>query len=329
MTSAISSLVSFDPSLLVSYYQSQLSASAVQPQSANASSPTALNSPNSATANDVPPWTTTPTPTLAENAKVLSTTNFFATTTPLTPTTGSNQKTEQDNQNLFTLYNAVNSLSALASMAQNKSATAGQLQGYDTRFQAGLAQLQTFLTSTKFNNFTLQAGTPSSSVTSTAGVPLPTFGYTGGTIVGDANISNALANVSPSDSFNIGVTKGGTTTNVAIDFSQIQGPLTVDNIVNYVNQQLSSAGFSSKFQRVMTQGSIDDPTTASYGISITDAPGEAISLSSASATPSLYLAGNTGISTLQAIRARPLRARRRPRRPHRQRPSPRTSRAAS
>jgi hypothetical protein len=297
MSSAISSLVSFDPSLLVSYYNAQLTQSSVQPGT-GASSPS--SSSTSSAPTQTPPWTQTPLPTIAENAKVLGTTNFFASTTTLTPTTGASAKTEQDNNNLFTLYNAVNSLSTLASMSQNKNATAGQLAGYNTRFQAGLQQLTSFLTSTKFNNFTLQAGTPSSSVTSTVGVPLPTFGYTGGTIVSDANVGNALANVNSSESFNIAVAKGGQTTNLNIDLSQIQGPLTIDNIVSYVNQQLSSAGFSTRFQRTITQGSINDPTKAAYGIAINDGAGETVSLSSAAATPSLYLAGDTGVSAAQA-----------------------------
>jgi hypothetical protein len=304
MSSAISSLVSFDPSMLVSYYNAQLTQSSVQAGAA-ASSSASSSSTSSHAPTQTPPWTQTPLPTIAENAKVLSTTNFFASTTTLTPTTGASAKTEQDNNNLFTLYNAVNSLSSLASMAQNKNATAGQLAGYNTRFQTGLQQLTAFLAKTKFNNFTLQTGTPSSSVTSTVGVPLPTFGYTGGTIVTDANVGNALANVNSSESFNIAVAKGGQTTTLAIDLSQIQGPLTIDNIVSYVNQQLSNAGFSTRFQRTMTQGTINDPKTAAYGIAISDGGGETVSLSSDAATPSLYLVGDTGISAAQAAVTRP------------------------
>jgi len=76
----------------------------------------------------------------------------------------------------------------------------------------------------------------------------------------------------------------------------VQGTLSIDNIVNYVNQQLMAAGFSSRFQRVMTEGTIDDPTKASYGIEINASASEKVSLSSAAATPALYVASTSGLT---------------------------------
>jgi hypothetical protein len=293
----------FDPSILVSYYQSQLAtgtllsgAAGNQAQGTNSSS-TSPSAKPPATANDSPPWMKFPPSQQAQDAKVLTTTNFLDTSNvPLSVSATKGAATEQDNQKLFSLYNAINNLTYLSSMSQRSGMTPGQLQGFNTRFQAGLQQVESYLSTAKFNGFTLQLGTPSASATSTATVPFANFGYTGSTIVSDANIANALPGVSASDSFNIAVATGGTTTNVGIDLSQVQGPLTIDNIVTYVNQQLKAAGFSSTFTRTLTEGSISDPTKASYGIQINDAPGEALTLSSASATPALYLAGNTGLA---------------------------------
>jgi hypothetical protein len=231
-----------------------------------------------------------------QDAQVLNLTNFFNTSNVPVLSASADQKTEQDNQKLFSLYNAVNNLSLLAGLAQSSTATAGQLAGYNTRFQSGLQQVQSFLSTETFNNFTLQASTPASSETSQVAIPFAPFSYTGGTVVADANVANPLDNVSASQSFDISIKKNGVTSDVPIDLSQVQGGLTIDNIVNYVNQQLSAAGFNTRFQRVLTQGSIDDPTKASYGIAITPAASETVSLSSSTATPALYLAGNSGSS---------------------------------
>jgi hypothetical protein len=290
MSSAPISIPSFDPSLLLSYYAAKLPVSTAQPAS------TPAQNTNSATANDSPPWYVTTQPAQeVEDAKVLSTTNFIdLSNVPQNSGSAADQKTEQDNQKLFSLYQAVNTLTYLAQMSQRDDVTAGQRQGYDTRFQQGLQQVQSFIASQTFNNFTLQATQPSSSVTSTVSIPFGSMGYTGGTVTSDANLSNALGGVSTSDSFTISVKKNGVTTSVPIDLSQVQGPLTLDNIVGYVNQQMTAAGFSTRFQRVMTSGTIDDPTSATYGIAINPAPSEAITLSSASATPALYVAGTTG-----------------------------------
>jgi hypothetical protein len=282
--------ITIDPSLLVSYYNARLPVAASQ-----FASPSASAAP-SATANDAPPWEATTSPTQqAEDAQVLSTTDFIDTSkVGLTPGQGADAKTEQDNQKLFALYQAVNTLSNLASMSTRDGVTAGQQAGYNTRFQQGLAQIQSYLSGTSFNNFTLQAGTPSATATSTVSVPLATFSYQGATVVNDANATTPLPQLNASQSFDIAVTKGGVTSDVPIDLSQVQGGLTLGNVVNYVNQQLSAGGFATRFQRVLTQGSLDDPTTASYGIQISPSAGEKVSLSSAAATPALYVAGNSG-----------------------------------
>jgi hypothetical protein len=285
--------ITIDSSVLLNYYAAKLPLSSSQvPASPLASSSTSA----ATTAAETPPWENLNQPTTqAADAQVLNTTNFVdVDNANLTPGSSTDAKLDQDNQKLFALYNGINSLTQLAGLSQASTATAGQMAGYNTRFQTGLAQIQNFLSTTTFNNFTLQSGTPSASATSTVSIPFPTFGYQGATVVSDANAANPLSDVSASQSFDISVTKGGATTDVPIDLSQVQGGLTLDNIVSYVNQQLSTAGFSTRFQRVFTQGSIDDPTTASYGISITSAPGETVSLSSAAATPALYIAGSSG-----------------------------------
>jgi hypothetical protein len=287
----------FDNSTLLGYFNAKLATSAAQIANASHSSSnaTANSTTHKATANDAPPWENLHPPSQQAQANaVLGLKNFFDTSNVPSLTTSADQKTEQDNQKLFSLYSAVNNLSLLATLSQSKTATAGQLAGYNTRFQQGLQQVQSFIGTETFNNFSLQAATPSASEISQIAIPFSPSNYTGGTVVSDANLSNALGGVSASDSFDISVKKNGVTTDVSIDLSQVQGALTADNIISYVNQQLSADGFSTRFKRVITSGSIDDPTKASYGISITTAPSEKITLSSAAATPALYLAGNSG-----------------------------------
>ncbi len=294
-TTTISTLPTIGSATLLDYFSARATAAETAATSASASS--AANS--AASAAQTPPWDT---PQLANSptrdAQVLSTTNFInLDTATLTTGASSSANLQKDNQKLFALYQGVNQLYYLASMSRRSTTTPGQQVGYNTRFQAGLSQIQSFVGTTSFNDFTLQAGQTSSSVTSSVGVPLPAFSYGGATIVGDANVGNPLPGVSTSDSFNIAVTKSGTTTNVPIALSQVQGPLTIDNIDSYINQQLAAAGFSTRFARVMTSGSINDPTKATYGISITQAPSESVTLSSASAAPALYVAGTTGSPT--------------------------------
>jgi hypothetical protein len=287
-----------DPSVLLGFYQSQLlstpsalAASRAQQQQFAASQKTG------ATASDNPPWNT-PTPTNAhQDAKVLGTTNFLDTSqVPLSAGATSDSKMEQDNQKLFSLYNAVNTLAYLAKMAQSGTATSGQLVGLNDRFQTGLTQIEQYLAKTSFNNFNLQTAKPSDTLTSTATVQFGSFTYATKQLVTNANLNNAMPGISASDSFVVGIKKGGVTTNVTMDMSQVQGGLTLGNIISYMNNQLSAAGFSTRFQKTQTGGTATSNTNATYGLQVTPGGVEQVSFSAAS-SPSLYLVGSSGLAT--------------------------------
>jgi len=292
-------ITGLDSSIILGFYQAQLSASpsslaASAAQRAQLQSSTKING---ATSKDNPPWNTPNTNDAKQDAKVLSTTNFLDTSNvPLSGGATTDAKMEQDNQKLFSLYSAVNTLAYMSKMAQSGTATSGQLAGLNDRFQKGLAQVQQYLGSTKFNNFNLQAAKPSDTTTSTAGIAFGGFTYATKQLVSNANLASALPGLSASDSFNIAVKKGGVTTNVAIDLSQVPGTLSLGNIVSYINGQLSANGFSTRFQKTEQGGTTTSDAKATYGLQITPGGTEQVSFSAAS-TPSLYMVGNSGLAT--------------------------------
>ena len=293
-------ITGLDSSVLLGFYQAQLSASpsALAAARAQQQQLAATTQNKGATAADNPPWNTPNTNDAKQDAKVLSTTNFLDTSkVPLSAGATKDAKTEQDNQKLFALYSAVNTLAYIAKMAQKGTATSGQLAGLNDRFQAGLAQVQKYLGTTSFNNFNLQAAKPSDTAVSTAGIAFGGFTYATKQLTTNANLDNALPGLSASDSFTIGIKKGGTTTNVNIDLSQVPGTLNLTNIVSYVNSQLSAAGFSTRFQKTQTGGTTTSDANATYGLQITPGGVEQVSLSASTSAPSLYLVGSSGLAT--------------------------------
>jgi hypothetical protein len=286
-----------DSSVLLSFYQTQLTASPSAVAARNAVNPQISSQKKGATANDAPPWQAPRLSASAQTAKILSTTNFLNTSNvPLTTGATSDARMEQDNQKLFSLYSAVNSLAYLTKLAQGATETPGQLAGLNTRFQAGLAQVQQYLKSTSFNNFNLQPATPAAATSSTANITLGGFTYATRQLVTNSNIDNPIPGLSSSSSFTISVKKGSTTTDVAIDLSQVSGSLTLGNVVSYINSQLSADGFSTRFQKVQKGGTSTSNTGATFGLQITPGGTESISLSAAS-TPSLYMVGNSGTAS--------------------------------
>ena len=160
----MTTILSFDSSTLLSYYQAQLSMASARTTAGSASSSASTSSSTSATANDSPPWEDTSQPTQqVRDAQVLGITDFMdLSNVPALSGTTADAKTEQDNQKLFALYTAVKNLTYLASMSQRDGMTAGQLAGFNTRFQTGLQQIESYVNSASFNNLTLQAAAPSS-----------------------------------------------------------------------------------------------------------------------------------------------------------------------
>jgi hypothetical protein len=292
----MSSIGGIDPSVLLGFYQTQLATSPSAIAAANAQNAAATQT-NSATANDNPPWNTPTASGPVETAAVLSTTNYVNTSNvPLTAGATSDAKMEQDNQKLFSLYNAVNTLSQLSQMAQSSTATSGQLAGLNDRFQTGLQQIQKYLSTNSFNNFNLEAATPSNKVTATANIGISNLTYSTKQLVTNANINNAVPGLSSSDSFTIAVKKDGTTTNVPIDLSLVPGTLTLSNIVTYINTTLAADGFQTRFQKTQTGGTATSDTNATYGLQINPGGAEQVSLSAPS-NPALYIAGNSGVAT--------------------------------
>ncbi len=296
-------IIGFNTSTLLSYYSAQISLNLANTATPSAASPaSSSSSASSATADDITPWNVTQPSQQVRDAEVLSSTSFLDTSNvPLTSGVTTGTKTEQDNQKLFSLYNAVNDLSYLASMSTRSDVTEGQMEGYNTRFQTELTEVENYISSTTFNDFTLQEKQPSASVTSTATVPNATFDYTGSVLANGDTVSSALSGLSKSDSFTITIQKGGVSNDVNIDLSKVDGDLTLGNIVSYVNQTLAGDGYSTRFQKVLTAGSIDAETPDAisdqqYAIEVDPGGTEEVSLSAAS-SPALYFSSTSGSTT--------------------------------
>lgn len=316
------SLTGFDSSLLIGYYNSKVSANLVSSPAASAAAKAAAQQSSTPKSTLTPPWDSSiATPSdQALDAQALAKTPYMDLSDVAKAANTPGQKLDQDNQKLFALYQALNRLAYIASMATRDGMTSGQLNGLNTRFQDGLSQIQDFLSTATFNGLTMLPGSKSSSIVSTANVPLSPTSYVGGVVVKGAALFQPVPKLSTSDSFTISVIKGGTTTNLDIDLSQVSGPLTLDNISSYINQQLTNAGFSTRINRaVIDDGSQNAAAAATtdtsssttgtdtkkpadsdplskktFGLQIKTSGAEKISFSAATATPAIYLAGNTG-----------------------------------
>ncbi|HEY4125207.1 MAG TPA: hypothetical protein VGM36_11370, partial [Rhizomicrobium sp.] len=221
---------SFDPSLLISYYNAKVSANLVSRTASGASSQSAAATAATPKSTLTPPWDSSiATPSdQALDAQAMADTPYLDLSGVSNAATTTGEKLDQDNEKMFALYQGLNRIAYLATMGTRDGMTSGQLSGLNTRFQDGLSQIQDYLSSASFNGLTLLPGAKSDSITSTASVPLADTKYLGGVVVKGDALFQPVPKVSASDSFSIAVTKGGNTTNVNIDLSGVTGPLTLD-----------------------------------------------------------------------------------------------------
>jgi hypothetical protein len=290
-------MTAIDTSTLLNYFYAKQSVAAAK-YSSSASTSSSSSSSDTTTA----PWNDTETETdTARDADVLSMSDYVDDSDVPKVAVTDDQKLEQDNQKLFVIYKALDTLSYLSEMAGRTDVASGVIAGYNTRFQDCLSQIQDYIENTTFNNLELQQTAIDAVTTGTASVASSTYNYTTKSLATSDNINSAVSGVSTSDSFTIAVSKNGTTQSLAIDMADVAatyGTLSLSNIVSYVNGKLSDAGYNTRFARVQTGSKTDDDgnITYQYGLKITDASNETVSLSSSDATPALYLAGTSGLT---------------------------------
>jgi hypothetical protein len=236
----------------------------------------------------------------------------------------------EDYKNLFALYQGLNTLYNVANAAASASSTSAasaikdikpaQLQ---TAFTSGMSQVENFLSNSPFSEFNLTSGEVNTQEESTVGVPNGTYStYTTG-VIGTGDEAQPLQALQGSVQFNVSVQSKYATVNttnaqgkvvqvppppvnIPIDLTNMGStPRTIDNVVNFINAQLKSAGVSTTFSAA-NLGSTSSTTTlpngqtltstgtTKWGLTINGSSGETVSFSAPSTAAAVYVSSMTG-----------------------------------
>ena len=287
--SLLNSYNSADASLPLAEQASALTADStaatVNSESTAAATSTAGKSAGSAA---TPPWIsdpTTPTPTtqsvfLDASEPIFNTQNS---------TTGRSD-VSSDYQGLFTLYQGLTEMQSLATYASSNSSASQYTSELNNAFQGMLQQYYSYVNSLSLKNVTVIPGLEEDTTVSNATQPTAPVNYTGSFVTNDPD--QPIPGLSTSDQFTISATdSSGNTYNQVIDLSQVQGPLTLDNVASYINAQLKAGGTIGA-----TFSVVQSPSGTGYSLSVTPGYNQTLSLTpdTASATPAAYVAGTSG-----------------------------------
>jgi hypothetical protein len=289
-------VIGIDSSILLGYYQTKAGLPLSSSSSSSSSSSTA------AKVAPTPPWTTQETPqqasanvTAALAGQKLINENAAKLDLP---------GASADYKKLFALYQGLGTLSDLATQIKATGLNQGEKDQIQKTFANGLAEVSSYLGSSRFDKLRLVQGDASTTDTSKLAVPKPPTEYDTTPIA--TSMTDETAALQGDVKFDIKITRVGTTYDLPIDLSAMPDQTrSISNVVNYINDQLKAAGVETRFgiQRVAGQpqqikaGSQTVTLPAGpdqFAFKVTVGTSEDVSFSSAQTAGAVYLAQQVG-----------------------------------
>ena len=306
-----------DSSLLTNYFNAQLGTTAAA-ASSNANSPAVLG-PNKTTSPtgqaDAPdaPWLGTTT-MLNESdlvQKVMQGRKFIDPNAVTSNVNGSSP----DYTKLFTLYQGLNALEGIATAAQAKNVSANQMAEYQRRFTAGMSEVDTYINSTKFDHVALTEGALTADLRNTVGTARSDPTYIGQNIA-TGSASAPVKAFEGNVVFQMSIKRIGTPDPIVVkfDLSKMDPalPRSMSNVVSYMNDQLKTAGVSTRM--AVNRTAAVPVTTTQNGKTVTLSPGqdtfglqikgssaETVTLSAPDTSDSVYVTQTTGDPTKKPV----------------------------
>jgi len=203
----------------------------------------------------------------------------------------------------FILFDALSKLQTLAQFAAESTTPQASLADLEAQFQRGLSEVRDFIVSAETENLTLLSGARTSAITAPVTLGEDDRSFVGRSVA-TASRDDPLPGLAGDETFTVSITKSGTTTDIAVDLSQIQGTVSINAVVDLVNAEIAAIPatdangdplldangdpipkFSSRFE-VVSDDNFD------HAIEVRASLFESVRLSSSVPEPSLAVASN-------------------------------------
>lgn len=202
---------------------------------------------------------------------------------------------DADSRTLFALFQAFGHLQALAQYAAEEDTLDASLGRLDEKFQQGFAEVREFLTDAELDKLDLFLGEKLNRIESEAALGKEVFDVTG-KVIQTGNRDDALTGLAGTETFTITLTKLGETDVVTVDLSEITGTISINAVVDLVNQKIESVttddGMGGQVAKYSTRFAVVTNDDGDHSIKVDGTSLETVKLGSAGAEPALYVAGN-------------------------------------
>ena len=185
----------------------------------------------------VPPWLQQQSqPTLARRInEVRALASFIDENAPGVDTVGASD----DAKATFILFDALSKLETLAQYASEATTPDASLDRLDAQFQSGLAEIRDYITTTQLENITFLTGESTHNATAAATLGSDQETFTGRSVATGTR-DDPLPGLTGTETFTLSITHLGTPTDITIDLSKITGPLSINAVVDLVNNEITA-----------------------------------------------------------------------------------------
>lgn len=202
----------------------------------------------------------------------------------------------------FALYKALDRMKTLAEYASQDSTISSSLERLDTQFQQGFTEIRDFLAEGTTDKLEIFLGNKEYNTETAArqGKNNIEQNLTG---IAD-NATDVISGLTGTEVFTISFTKSGTTEDIQIDLSGMTTSLTLNNVKDYINQQIeavlltdesganvldSEGNTQAKYLTRMDVALMDN---GKYGLQLDSSLTEQVSFSAAVNESAIYMSGN-------------------------------------
>lgn len=203
---------------------------------------------------------------------------------------------DKDNKALFTLYSALSDLRTIAEYASANTTPLSSISALSAQFQTGLAQVDDYVKQAELDKLILLAGEKKSYVTSSA-----TLGKNDRDVEGQViavSETAALTSLNGDEVFTVNISDGFSAgDDFIIDLSEISGTVSLSSIKDLINIKISENNFVNANGQTestyKTRVSIEEFEDGKFGFKFNVDGIEQITLTAATADPTLIIAGTT------------------------------------
>ena len=292
-------MISFDSSILLSYYQARAGVTGAAASGTSTTTTTASGGKKAVVPNA--PWLGN-APVASEQVRSALNGRKFVDE----GASASNLKgVSPDYKKLFASYQALSTMSALITQAGQKGQTDGEIKRLQTALTRGLGEITGYVQGLSLDQMRLTTGAVMTSDKATVGVPKNTTTYTTDKLyTGQAD--DEVPRFKGDVSFGVAVKSFGVTSNITMDLSEMGStPRTMSNVVSYMNGKMKAAGLNTSFSVQRTAGQAQTvqvggkpvtlPATGDdFALKINGDIAEQMTFSAPTAAPAVYVTTKAG-----------------------------------